>query len=93
MSRWYRSPEIILCDVNYNQSLDVWAMGCVLAEMINCTETQLQKRNMSIGKRIMFKGTSCYPISPFVEDNGEVKNGEIDSDDQIIKILKNFKID
>jgi len=38
MTRWYRSPEVIICDTNYNQSIDVWSLGCVLAEMLNCTQ-------------------------------------------------------
>ena len=41
-----------------------WIKG-ILAEMINCTEKQIEKRKMKYSKRIMFKGTSCYPISPY----------------------------
>ena len=33
-TRWYRSPEVILCDTNYNQSCDIWSLGCTLAEML-----------------------------------------------------------
>ena len=36
-SRWYRAPEIILLDHNYNQASDVWSLGCILAEMISCS--------------------------------------------------------
>jgi mitogen-activated protein kinase 15 len=33
-TRWYRAPEILLCSTNYGKAIDVWSMGCVLAEMV-----------------------------------------------------------
>ncbi|KAJ3101734.1 hypothetical protein HDU97_001084 [Phlyctochytrium planicorne] len=33
-TRWYRSPECLLCDGVYNFKMDVWGTGCVLYEMI-----------------------------------------------------------
>jgi mitogen-activated protein kinase 1/3 len=38
VSRWYRSPEIILVEKNYTSSVDIWSSGCILSEMISCTE-------------------------------------------------------
>ncbi len=32
-SRFYRSPEILLCLRNYDQKIDIWSLGCVLVEM------------------------------------------------------------
>lgn len=32
-TRWYRAPELILRSKTYNQSVDVFALGCVMAEM------------------------------------------------------------
>lgn len=32
-TRWYRPPEILL-QTSYDQSMDVWSCGCVIAEMI-----------------------------------------------------------
>jgi len=34
VSRWYRAPEIILLDKNYGAPVDVWALGCILAELM-----------------------------------------------------------
>ena len=31
-SRYYRAPEIIL-GLNYNESIDMWSLGCVIAEL------------------------------------------------------------
>lgn len=32
-SRYYRAPELILGEENYGPEIDVWSMGCVIAEM------------------------------------------------------------
>lgn len=34
-TRWYRAPEIILNWMHYNQTVDVWSVGCIMAEMIS----------------------------------------------------------
>eukprot|EP00656_Telonema_subtile_P037705 TRINITY_DN4205_c0_g1_i3.p1 TRINITY_DN4205_c0_g1~~TRINITY_DN4205_c0_g1_i3.p1 ORF type:complete len:482 (-),score=149.98 TRINITY_DN4205_c0_g1_i3:490-1935(-) len=34
VTRWYRAPEIMLSGQDYSQSIDVWAVGCILAEMM-----------------------------------------------------------
>lgn len=41
VTRWYRAPEILL-HMEYDQSVDIWALGCILAELL-------------IGK-VLFKG-------------------------------------
>ena len=33
VTRWYRAPELILTR-SYNSSIDIWAAGCILAEML-----------------------------------------------------------
>lgn len=33
-TRWYRSPELLVGDVTYGAPVDIWAVGCVLAELI-----------------------------------------------------------
>lgn len=32
VTRWYRAPEVMVCDT-YDEKIDVWAVGCILAEM------------------------------------------------------------
>lgn len=34
-TRWYRAPEIILRAVNYNSPVDIFALGCIMAELYN----------------------------------------------------------
>lgn len=35
-TRWYRAPELLVGDTQYGPPVDVWAMGCVFAEMLTC---------------------------------------------------------
>lgn len=32
-TRWYRAPEILLRSTNYNSPVDVFALGCIMAEL------------------------------------------------------------
>ncbi|ORY23049.1 kinase-like domain-containing protein [Naematelia encephala] len=34
-TRWYRAPEVMLSFRKYTKSIDVWSVGCILAEMLN----------------------------------------------------------
>eukprot|EP00043_Microstomoeca_roanoka_P014475 m.143551 g.143551 ORF g.143551 m.143551 type:complete len:425 (-) comp16020_c1_seq3:326-1600(-) len=33
-TRWYRAPELLVGDTQYGSKVDVWALGCVFAEML-----------------------------------------------------------
>ena len=33
-TRWYRAPEIILLEKDYGPGIDVWAVGCIFAELL-----------------------------------------------------------
>ena len=33
-SRWYRAPELLFANKNYTVAIDVWSIGCCLAQMI-----------------------------------------------------------
>ena len=34
-SRWYKAPELLFGSRDYNNSIDIWAMGCIFGELIN----------------------------------------------------------
>ncbi|XP_015505982.1 mitogen-activated protein kinase 13 isoform X3 [Parus major] len=34
VTRWYRAPEVILNWMHYNQTVDIWSIGCIMAEML-----------------------------------------------------------
>ena len=33
--RWYRAPEVMLTFKEYTLAIDMWSVGCVLAEMLS----------------------------------------------------------
>jgi mitogen-activated protein kinase 7 len=33
-TRWYRAPEIMLSFTNYTKAIDIWSVGCILAELL-----------------------------------------------------------
>lgn len=43
-TRWYRAPEVIMILKSYTKALDIWSVGCILAELL--------------GRRPIFPGSS-----------------------------------
>ena len=37
VSRYYRAPELIFATNRYNEAIDIWAVGCILFELITRT--------------------------------------------------------
>jgi serine/threonine protein kinase len=37
VTRWYRAPEIILNASEYSKAVDVYSVGCILAELLGRT--------------------------------------------------------
>ena len=71
-TRWYRAPEVILLEKDYDSQIDIWSLGCIFAEL-----TYLIVPNSDVQKkeRILFPGASCYPMSP-TENYFESKDKE-----------------
>ena len=64
-SRWFRAPEIVVYDLNYNQSVDIWSLGCIVAEMISCDEAYESTKKYLPENRTMFPGKYCHPLEPY----------------------------
>jgi serine/threonine protein kinase len=79
VSRWYRAPEIILTQKRYDQSVDIWSMGCILAELIYSSMQYSQDPKFDQDDRFLFPGTSSFPLSPCeeMEDGGEENRGSV----------------
>lgn len=59
----------------------MWSLGCILAEMLFCIKPDGSRTDLL--KRVIFKGDSCYPLSP---RKSEASN-EVSSKDQMFKIM------
>ena len=53
-TRWYRAPEILLGSTSYTKAVDVWALGCIIAEMF-------------IGKPLLAGASTVNQIDKIVE--------------------------
>eukprot|EP00826_Nyctotherus_ovalis_P043693 TRINITY_DN4633_c0_g1_i21.p1 TRINITY_DN4633_c0_g1~~TRINITY_DN4633_c0_g1_i21.p1 ORF type:complete len:376 (-),score=102.83 TRINITY_DN4633_c0_g1_i21:20-1147(-) len=81
VTRWYRAPEVILMEGDYGAAIDMWAVGCIFAELL-----AMLKGNSTyfMDRKPLFPGTSCYPLSP---GNSAGANGEQDQLNVILKVL------
>ncbi len=34
ITMWYRPPELLLGEYNYSTELDIWSVGCIMAELV-----------------------------------------------------------
>lgn len=83
-TRWYRSPEIILLEKVYSSAMDVWAVGCIFAELLEMIrENEPNHRN----RRALFPGTSCFPLSPSKKATLKVTDFLISPRDQLKVII------
>lgn len=88
-SRWYRSPELILTERIYGSKSDMWSVGCIFGECLSFTNAYVRSGGRQMEKRVMFPGTSCFPISPCHKygDSSEQDTTKISENDQLIKIF------
>lgn len=63
-TRWYRAPEILLGSPKYNLAIDMWAVGCILAELYL--------------NRPLFPGTSTLnQLSRIIEITGKPSHDDL----------------
>lgn len=61
VTRWYRAPEIILLEKDYGPAIDVWAVGCIFAELLGM---MAENAPTFLDRQPLFPGKSCFPLSP-----------------------------
>ncbi|KDO34576.1 CMGC/MAPK/ERK7 protein kinase [Saprolegnia parasitica CBS 223.65] len=52
-TRWYRAPEILLGSTRYTKAVDMWAVGCIVAEMVTGRPTFPGTSTMNQLERIL----------------------------------------
>lgn len=63
-TRWYRAPEILLGSTCYSKGVDMWSLGCILAEML--------------GGKPLFPGTSTMnQLEKILEITGQPTDEDI----------------
>lgn len=80
--RQYRVPEVILCSGNYSQAIDVWSVGCILAELL-----ELLKEPAKRSHKPLFNGTACFPLSPHKHAYNDAAQFMSNTEEQLNKIF------
>ena len=86
-SRWYRSPEQLVNALNYHTPIDIWALGCIVGEMVQrrpifpgtCTLSQLTLIVHITGRPIDadLKSIESPHVIAILEGLGKSKEGEM----------------
>ena len=86
-SRWYRSPEQLVNATNYSTAIDIWALGCVIGEMVQrrplfpgtCTLSQLSLIVHITGRPpdVDLTGINSRYVVPILEGLGKSKEGNL----------------
>jgi mitogen-activated protein kinase 1/3 len=85
VTRWYRAPELILLEKNYDKKIDVWSLGCVFAEMLSL----IRDNSPYYAERgPLFPGKSCFPLSPGAANSGSNNGYPAGQHDQINIIME-----
>ncbi|KAM4749593.1 mitogen-activated protein kinase 12 [Rhinophrynus dorsalis] len=65
VTRWYRAPEVILNWMHYTQTVDIWSVGCIMAEMY--TGRPLFKGNDHLDQLTEIMKITGTPTQDFVQ--------------------------
>lgn len=83
-TRWYRSPEIVLLEKIYSTEIDMWAVGCVFAELL---QMMIENESNYRSRRALFPGSSCFPLSPSDHPTSRIAGLPVSPRDQFRTIL------
>ena len=84
VTRWYRAPEIILLEKDYGPGIDVWAVGCIFAELLGMMR---ENAPTFMDRQPLFPGKSCFPLSPAKQVTEQRSGFPFSSNDQLAIIF------
>ena len=69
LSLWYRAPELLLGSNIYNESIDIWSIGCIFA-FLELRHTLFEGENEidQLNKIFQFLGTPNFSIIPYYQN-------------------------
>eukprot|EP00435_Cladocopium_sp_Y103_P056187 s2531_g18.t2 len=74
VTRWYRAPEVMLHSAEYTVAIDVWAVGCIMCELINRKPLFAGKDHVDqIRKIISTLGTPTEAESLWLPEGGTAR--------------------
>ena len=85
VTRWYRAPEIILLEKDYGPGIDIWAVGCIFAELLGMMR---ENAPTFMDRQPLFPGKSCFPLSPAKQPTEQRSGFPFSSNDQLAIIFQ-----
>ena len=77
VTRYYRAPELILLQPIQTSAVDIWSVGCIFAELLEC----IKESGITINHRKpLFPGDHCLPLSPLPSVQNQDKNDNANND-------------
>lgn len=76
---WYRAPDVLLGNIEYMTTIDIWSIGCIFAEMVT-GKTLFNGINDKDHTKRIFKilGTPNYETYPNINKLPEYKHNMFD---------------
>jgi len=65
-TRWYRAPEVLLIQRQYDYAQDMWSIGCIIFEILHSAFPPEKDPKGTI----LFRGDFCSFLSEAQEENG-----------------------
>lgn len=62
MTLWYRAPEVLLDNLRYTKTIDLWSAGVIIYEML--TGSPMFKSNSELDMIIQILNLKGTPLSP-----------------------------
>jgi len=78
---WYRPPDVLMGNQTYNSTIDMWSIGCIMAEMVNATKQPIfpgKNEADQLQKIFKIRGTPSKEEWPEVESLPEYDKTKIE---------------
>ena len=71
VTRWYRAPEVLMACHEYDKPVDVWSVGCILAELLGRKpylpgNNSIDQVSLMLVNYIDVKQWACFPNLPYL---------------------------
>lgn len=65
----------------------MWSVGCIMYELLKMVKADKHTSNDS-GRHVLFKGDSCFPLSPLKNNREQADVNYISDNDQLKVIIQ-----
>lgn len=92
-TRWYRAPELVVGSEDYTKAIDVWSIGCILAELLTrkpFLPGTSNENQLKLICRMVGAPSRGFIKSHNIEDFDIPEDCEVNKDGETAKFIKRF---